>query len=149
MLKAIAAGKHTNQKTLYSVKYVLQVATNKTQKDIVSDVIKKRERCIPLTLLSMTGQIGNLKNWPQRIAALTSTICFVVDEIATHFHTASDQTIYIILHISIAHSFTTIRFKMKKKKKEGRGSSLGFSVQMRFSEVLSSLKPQLFCKRSS
>lgn len=43
MLKAIAAGKHTNQKTSHNIKYVPQVATNRTQKDIVSDVIKKRD----------------------------------------------------------------------------------------------------------
>ncbi len=43
MLKAIAAGKHTNKKTLHSIKYVPLATTNRAQKDIVSDVIKKKE----------------------------------------------------------------------------------------------------------
>lgn len=46
MLKATAAGRHTNQKTLQSIKYVPLFTTNKTEKDIVSDVIKK-EMYIP------------------------------------------------------------------------------------------------------
>lgn len=56
MLKAIAAGKHTNKKTLHNIKYVPLVTTNRTQKDIVSDVIKKKKGCIPLTLITVVEQ---------------------------------------------------------------------------------------------
>lgn len=38
MLKAIAAGKHTNQKTLQNIKYVPYVTTNNIQRHIVLDV---------------------------------------------------------------------------------------------------------------
>lgn len=46
MWKAMAAGKHTNQKTLQNINYVSSVTTNKTEKDILLDVIKK-EMYIP------------------------------------------------------------------------------------------------------
>lgn len=123
MLKAIAAGKHTNQKTSHNIKYVPQVATNRTQKDIVSDVIKKRD-AYHWPWSQSPRRIERLKKWPRPSINIYSLLrrgrkCQTV------FNTASHYQIDVVLHNDIP-LFTPIRFNTEWKKKEREGHCFSF-----------------------